>query len=346
MIAMTDDTHPGSDASRLLELIHGGWTSQAVCAAVETGLVDNLADGSLTPAQLVQGTHCNADALPRLLRALASLNIVHENDDGTFELTPLGRRLRSDVPDSLRAQAEWFGRYSWPLWGQLTDSVRTGISGRQPVVGHGGYGHLEADPEAARVFNLAMVQLTRLVASAVASACDFSGVRQFVDVGGGYGELLVACLAANPLAHGTLLELAHAVPGGQQHLDDAGLAARAFARAGDFFVTIPGGGDVYLLKAVLHNWDDAHCGVILANVRRAMTPRARVVVVERVVPDNVAVCAAHQAVARSDLNMLVGLGGRERSRAEFAALLAAAGFAEPSFKPAPAGFYAIETVGK
>ena len=121
------------DAGRLLELIHGGWTSQALCAAVELGLPDRLAPGALTATQLAQGTHCDAEALRRLLRALASLGIVSEQDDGGHALTRLGRCLCSDAPDSLQAQATWFGRYSWPLWGQLSDSVRTGVD-RKSVV--------------------------------------------------------------------------------------------------------------------------------------------------------------------------------------------------------------------
>jgi hypothetical protein len=219
------------------------------------------------------------------------------------------------------------------------------LSGRQPLPEHSGYGHLQADPEAAAVFNLAMVQLTRLVATAVVNCCSFSAARRFVDVGGGYGELLVACLQAHPGSTGILFEMEHAVPGGQRHLQDAGLAARAVAQEGDFFAGIPADADVYLLKAVLHNWNDAQCGAILANVRRAMAPQARLVLVERVLPDRMYATAAHQAVARSDLNMLVGLGGRERTQGELAALLGSAGFVQPSFKPAAAGFYAIESQG-
>jgi hypothetical protein len=335
--------------AQLLELIHGGWTSQAVCAAVELGIADGLQDGGLTVSQLATRLPCDADALLRLLRALASLDIVAEGAGGVFVLTALGQCLRSDVPDSLhaQAQAQWFGRYSWPLWGQLSDSVRSGLSGRQRLPEHYGYSHLQADPEAAAVFNLAMAQLTRLVAAAVATACDFSEAEHFVDVGGGYGELLVACmLRARSDAKGILMEMAHAVAGAQRHLQNAGLAARAEAQEGDFFVAIPAGADVYLLKAVLHNWDDARCDVILANVRCAMAPHARLVVVERVLPERMAPTAAHRAVARSDLNMLVGLGGRERTQGELTALLRAAGFPQPSFKPAAAGFYAIEASGR
>jgi hypothetical protein len=333
---------PTAGATRLLELIHGGWTSQAVCAAVELGLADALREGGLTALQLAQRVQGDADAVWRLLRALASLGIVSEGDGGVFALTALGQGLRCDAPDSLHAQALWFGRHAWPLWGQLTDSVRTGLSGRRSGPQHGGYGHLQTDPAAAAVFNLAMVQLTRQVAAAVASACDFSGVRHFVDVGGGYGELLVACLHANPAATGTLLEMAHALPGARQHLARAGLAERAQVQEGDFFEALPAGADVYLLKAVMHNWGDAQCRLILARLRQAMSAGARLVVVERVLPDRVEALPAHQAVLRSDLNMLVGLGGRERTQSQFMALLDAAGFAPPVLKPAAAGFCAIQ----
>jgi hypothetical protein len=267
MSAPNDKPAATEQTGRLLEMIHAGWTTQVLCCAVQLGLPDRLSSGVRSVAKLAADLNCNPEALRRLLRGLASLAIVTERGSDGYTLAPLGQRLRSDVPDSLCAQAEWFGRYAWPLWGELADSVRTGLSSRERRLGQNGYVHLDADRAAARVFNLAMVQLTRLVATSVASALDFTEVRRFVDIGGGYGELLVACLAANPRANGILLEMAHAVPGGQQHLDQAGLGDRAVAQEGNFFADIPPGADVYLLKAVLHNWDDTQCGAILANVR-------------------------------------------------------------------------------
>lgn len=378
------DEAADEEGTRLLDMIHSGWVSQALCTAVELGLPDRLAQGASSSAALAQATHCNAAAMARLLRALASLGIVREAGHGDFELANLGQRLRSDAPNGLHGQAAWFGRYSWPLWGRLADSVRSGLTAHQSGSahhaeqacgghdgehkdssgqgdgdsgkhdghrgqrdGHSGqpdsYQNFQADEQAAAVFNLAMVQLTRLVATGLLARCDFDGARQFVDVGGGSGELLAACLARYPQARGRLLELAHALPGARRLMAEAGLAERVAVEEGDFFRHIPSGGDIYLLKAVLHNWDDAHCATILAHLRRALGASARLVIVERVRPSPILSSAAHQVVLRSDLNMLIGRGGRERTQAEFAALLADAGLAAPKFIPAAAGFSAIVT---
>lgn len=330
------------DAEALLAMIHGGWASQAVCAAVTLRLPDHLAAGPHTPAALARAAHCHVDSLSRLLRALASLDIVHDCADGTYMLSATGQYLRSDSLNSVAGQAEWFGRYSWPLWGELVESVQTGVSARVRANGSGGYGHLLANPGAAEVFNRAMRDLTRIVASSVVSAYDFSGVRTIIDVGGGHGELLVAILTAWPKTEGTILELAHAIPGAREHVRDAGLGHRCSAEQGDFFTEIPAGADVYLLKAVLHNWDDDHCSRILRTLSRAATAHARLLVIERVLPDRVQPTALHQAVARSDLNMLVGVGGRERTQSELTSMLQDAGFGAVTFTPLSGAFNLIE----
>jgi SAM-dependent methyltransferase len=330
-------------AARVLELIHAGWTSQAVCAMVELQLADHLAAQAHTGASLALACGCDEGALGRLLRALQSLELLQADDEGLFGLTSLGRCLRSRGGDSLSAQALWFARHSWTLWAGLTDSVRSGRTVRDRQRNQTGYRHLEADVEAAQVFNQAMVQLTRLVAASVAARCDFEGVREIIDVGGGHGELLAACLAACPQARGRVLEMAHAVPGARSHLAAAGLAGRAVAEVGDFFADIPTGADLVLLKAVLHNWDDAHCAEILQTVRRALPPQGRLLVVERVVPEPVLPTVAHRMVMRSDLNMLIGVGGLERTAAEFKRLLQEAGFELLSVMPTVLGFSAIES---
>jgi hypothetical protein len=286
--------------------------------------------------------NCNPDAMRRLLRALASLEVVREDDDGTFAMLALGQLLRSDVPDSLNAQAQWFGRYTWAFWGELAESVRTGVGGRERKKGQVGYGHLQEDAGAAKVFNRAMIELTRLVGKGVVTQCDFSGVQRMVDVGGGHGELLAAILAAYPQMHGHLVDLGHAIEGARQHMANAGLSGRVTVEEGDFFVALPAAADVYLLKAVLHNWDDAHSASILATVRAAMRRDSRMVLVERMLPDRVTNSAASRSVVRSDLNMLIGLGGRERSQQEFKRLLAAAGFRINRLVEVSTGFFAIE----
>ena len=337
-----DGAASADGAARLLDLIHAGWTSQAVCTMVELRLADHLAAQAHTTASLALACGCDEASLGRLLRALQSLELLQTDGEGLFRLAPLGQRLRAGAADSLDAQALWFARHSWPLWAGLTDSVRTGRTLRDRLRSQTGYRHLEADAEAAQVFNQAMVQLTRPVAASVAALCNFEGVREIMDVGGGHGELLAACLAACPQARGRVLEMAHAVPGARAHLAAAGLASRAVAEEGDFFVDIAKGADLVLLKAVLHNWDDDRCAAILQNVRSALPPGGRLLVVERVVPRPVQPTAAHRTVVRSDLNMLVGVGGRERSAAEFQRLLQESDFELQSITPAVLGFSVIE----
>ncbi len=330
------------DDDELLAMIYGGWVSQALCAAVTLKLPDYLAAGARTAAALAAAARCNADAVSRLLRGLASLNIVRDGGDGTFELTAIGQRLRSDTANSLSGQAKWFGRYCWPLWGELTESVQTGVSARVRASGRGGYAHLLTDPGAAEVFNRAMQDLTRIVASSVVAKYDFSNVGHIVDVGGGHGELLIAILVRWPKATGQLIELAHALSGAQRCVIEAGISDRVNVDEGDFFTELPSGGDAYLLKAVLHNWDDANCARILATLSCAMSAHSRLLVIERVLPDRVQPTTQHQAVARSDLNMLVGVGGRERTKAEFSSLLQAAGFGALSFTPLAGAFNLID----
>jgi hypothetical protein len=205
-----------AESARLLELINAGWISQALSAAAELGLADCLAQNALPAKALAEKLNCNADAMRRLLRALASLDIVAENENGTFAPLSLGHLLRSDVAESLNAQAQWFGRYTWEFWGELAESVRTGIGGIERKNGVVGYGHLQEDSSAARVFNLAMIELTRLVGEGVVASVDFTGVNNIVEVGGGHGELLARILAVHPHMRGNLVELEHAIEDARQ----------------------------------------------------------------------------------------------------------------------------------
>lgn len=360
-------TGPASDP--LLELIHAGWASQAIGTAVELGLPDLLAAGPADATTLAAAAGCDADALGRLLDALATLGLVEpdgagdadpagdiskvsDDDNGPsapgprYALTPAGHRLRPDAPDGVAAQARWFARHSWSLLDGLGASVRSGRSERARRGGSAGYGHIAGDAAAAAVFNRAMHELTRLIAPAVAAAVDWRGTAVLLDVGGGHGTLLATCLqacrAVNPAARGRLFELAHALPGARALLAAAGLADCTAVEAGDFFAHIPPGADRLLLKAVLHNWDDARALQILRACHAALNPGGRLLVVERLRPDRPAPRPVDRAVLRSDLNMLVALGGRERRRGEFTALLQAAGFGAPQVQPVGEGFVVLE----
>ena len=344
----TADTPEALDA-RLEEIGAGSWRTQALYVAARLNLADLLAGGPRTSEELAReaggdGGGAHAPSLRRLLRALTTLEIVRERDDGSFELLPLGALLRSDVPGSRRAWALLVGGMQWQTWGHLLESVRTGRSARSLLQGTEGFEHLERDPEQAAVFNQAMVDLTRRVAPAVLRAYDFSSCGRIVDVGGGYGEFLSAILAAHAGARGVLFDLEHAIEGGRRLLETAGVADRCEFLVGSFFESIPAGADAYVLKSIVHDWNDERAGVLLSACRRATTPGAKLLLVERIMPERLGASATDQVVARSDLNMLVSLGARERTEAEFASLLASAGFRLTRVVPATLGFHVVEAV--
>lgn len=331
-------------AERLWELINSNWTTQALHVAARLQIADLLADGPMSAEALATATGAHAPSLRRLLRALATIEICVERADGTFELTPLGALLQAESAMSLRSWALYSGGNMWPIWGKLLDSVQTGQSARTLLHGTEGFQHLEQNPETAAIFNRSMVELTRLIAHGVLRVYDFAGQTRIVDVGGGYGELLGAVLAAHPAASGVLFDLPHAIENGRRHLEAAGLADRCELVAGDFFESVPGGADVYMLKSVLHNWNDERCARILANCRRAMAAGGRLIVVERIMPERMGVSPDHQAIARSDLNMLIALAARERTEAEFRALLGGAGFEVVRILPAELTYSVIEAI--
>lgn len=307
------------EAARLLGLINANWSTQAIGAAAELGIADHLHAAPSDAAQLAEATGCDAGSLGRLLRALASIGICSEGPDGRYRLEPAGGLLRDGDEPSLRSWAIWSARCQWDVWGRLLDSVRSGRSVRNLLTSREGYAHLEAQPEAASVFNRAMVDMTRFVAASVRDSYEFSRCGRVVDVGGGHGELLLTILAANENVRGAIVDLPHARAGALAAIARAGLDSRCEFVAADFFQTLPDA-DTYILKSILHNWDDARAAEIL---RRC---RGKVLLVERLMPDRPTASVADQIVVRGDLNMMVGLGGRERTLAEFDRLAASARF--------------------
>ena len=318
---------------RLFALINAGWTTRAIAVAAELRLAEALQPGPLGAQDLAAACGAHADSLHRLLRALCSIGLCEEHDDGRFALLPLGALLAQDHPQSLRSWALQFGRQLWPAWGELDVSVRSGTGLRQRQGEAHGFAHLGRDAEAAAVFNRAMVEITRLVAAdAVHRIDDLAAARCFVDVGGGHGRLLTEFLHRWPQARGIVLDLPHAQAGADAHLASQQLSDRAAFMAGDFFESVPAA-DVLLMKAILHDWDDAHCARILASCRRALAGGGRLLVIDRVLPDRLHDDPRHRGLARSDLTMMIGVGGRERTEAEFRRLLAGGGFAIASIQP-------------
>jgi len=338
------DQHRYGPAPVLIALIQSAALAQAVCVAADLRIADLMAGGCTTADELAQAIGSHPPSLHRLLRALTSLGLCDEDQAGSFALTPMGSLLRSDTSDSLRSWLLWFGRYQWPVWGRLLHSVRTGESARTLVTGAEGFGLLQGDPEAAALFNDTMVQLTRAVAAEVAYACDFAGMRRIVDVGGGYGTLLAAILQAHPQLRGVLLDMPHAIKGAAQQFERSGLAERCELLAGDFFQRIPEGADAYILKNIIHDWDDDRSSAILDNCRRAILDHGKLLIIERVMPARMEDSSAYRAIAYADLAMLIGPGGRERTEPELQILLDRAGFALARVTATALGYSILEAV--
>jgi hypothetical protein len=300
----------------------GHYLSRAIYVAAKLGIADLLQDGPRNAAYLAEATHSHAPSLHRLMLLLASAEIFAETEAGHFRLAPMGECLRSDVPGSYRAQALLFaGPFQQRAWSRLLDIVQTG----EGPSSHALFPFLTKYPEEAAIFNQAMASKTAAVASAFVAAYDCSEFSTMVELGGGHGSLLRAILTANPRLRGILVDLPNVAEQALQYVRNGGLAERCDVLAGNFFETVPAGGDAYILKSVIHDWDDSQSMVILANIAQAINPKGRLLLIEMVVPDRMDQPWS-QMVAGSDLNMLVNTGGRERSETEFQSLLRSAGF--------------------
>jgi hypothetical protein len=308
----------------MLDLIIGYWVSQLVHVAAKLGLADLLKGGPKSPAELARSVGADPGTLRRVLRALASVGVFAERKDGRFALTPLGATLRSDRPDSMRAFAIMMVEDYWvQAWADVLQSVKTGRTAFDRVHGLKLFDYFGKHPDKARVFGEAMTSISGAENPAVAAAYDFSKVGTLVDVGGSHGHLLAAILEANRGVKGVLfdlppvLEQARAAP----YVGARKIAGRIELTPGDFFQSVPAGADAYIMKYILHDWDDDLCVKILENCRCAMAPNGRVLVVDTVIPPG---NDPHWGKLL-DINMLVGPGGRERTRREFEQLLARAG---------------------
>jgi SAM-dependent methyltransferase len=306
-----------------MRLITGYRLSQMVHVAATLGIADLLASGPKGCAELAQLSGTHAPSLYRALRALAGAGIFREQADGRFALNALAEPLRSDVPGSVRGYAIMQGEgWIWDAWGRALHSVRTGEPAFNHLHGTDFFPYLEQHPEAAAIFNAGMTGRAASADVAVAHTYDFSDVRTIIDVGGGHGLLLSAILEAYPAARGILLDLPSVAAGARERIAAAGLAEHCEVVGGDFFAAVPTGGDCYVLANVIHDWDDDRAVAILRNCQRAMAPGGRVLIIEAVLPTG---NEPHPGKI-GDLQMLVISGGRERTEAEYRALLAASDF--------------------
>ncbi len=320
---LSDSFPDASLVPRLQQLVWGKATTQCLFIAAKLGIADLLADGPKFVDELAAETDTNASALYRVLRLLASLDVFVELEPRQFGLTPLAELLQADAPCSFRDYAivhgsEWYNR----AWAHLLYSVETNQPAFDHACGLSLFEYMEQHPEAATDFNRSMTALSRFEAAGVCAAYDFSGCNTVVDVGGGHGRLLSDVLAAHPRLTGILFDQPSVVDTVRPQLKSSDLGARCQVVGGDFFSGVPPGGDAYLLKHIIHDWDDERCAVILRNCREAMTAGGRVLVVEGVMPPG-------NEPSNSKLWDVVMLaltsGGRERTEAEYTELFGKAG---------------------
>lgn len=313
------------DAGRtMLQLITGAWLSQAIFVAAKLGIADILADGPQDACELARRTATNEQALYRILRTLASVGVFTEHAPRCFGLTPLAQYLQQGSPGSLRAYAIMAGeQWVWRSMGAMLHCVQTGQSGFEHVFGQSSPFELyKTNPEAARIGLEALTSRSASENDAVVSSYEFAGAKRIIDIGGGEGTLLAAILSTNPAVDGTLFDTPRATEMARQRLDAAGLSARCHLVAGDFFQSVPTGGDLYLMKKVIHDWNDEQALAILQNCRSVMPAHGRLLLIELIVPARNEASLAKML----DLLMLAYVGGRERTEDEYRSLLSSSGF--------------------
>lgn len=316
------DSPRPAEALDMLSLITSYRVTQVIHVAARLGVADLLTDGDRDIEYLAERTRTHASSLYRVLRALAGLGIVREGKSRVFALTRLGQSLRSDVSGSMRAWAMMVGgEHHWDPWGRLIDTVHNGTPAFEHVFGKGPFQYYREHPDAEQIFQAALKGLTEVVNPAILDAYDFSAFRRIADIGGGTGRLIASLLQAHPGASGILFDQRDVIARAHPLIEEARLQGRCELIAGDFFSGVPCGADAYLLKQILHDWDDERSIAILRQCRQALTEQGRLLIIETVIPSGNGPFYGKLL----DIEMLVSYPGRERTSDEYRALLIKAG---------------------
>ncbi len=325
----------------LTQLAFGAMMTQALYVAAKLGIADLLAEKPQPVSELAAATSTHERALYRVLRSLASVGVFEETDSQVFALTPLGELLRSGVTKSMRNGIIFMGEeWHWRVWNNMLYSVQTGKPAWGYVHGTEVFDYFAAHPEHAEIFNGAMTDMSVGTAPAIVEAYDFSGTGTLADIAGGHGYLLAQVLKANPEMRGILFDVPSVINGADALLEREGVAGRVEKVAGDFFASVPAGADAYMMKHIIHDWDDERSIKILSNIHAAMADDGKVLIVETVVPEG---NEPHYSKLL-DLEMLTSPGGMERNESEYRDLLAAAGFRLTRIIPTRSPFSVIEGV--
>ena len=313
------ESSPSSKLNRMLNYSQ----TQMIYVLVKLGIPDILVEGSKSAEELAPKVNAHAPSLHRLLRALTSLDVLTEDDQQRFALTPISELLRSDVPGSMRPFALSYGEsWWWNAWSNLLHSIQTGETAFDRTFGMGLFEFFGENKDAAEIFNNNMTAMTTKEVEGILAAYDFSETKVLVDVAGGQGALMTAFLNASLESRGIIIDLPAVVGGTRERLATAGLTERCNVIEGSFFEGIPTGGDTYSLKDILHDWDDKKSIQILENCRKAIDMSGKLLVIERIIqPGN-----DPSPAKLIDITMLVLTGGRERTEQEYQSLLEAASF--------------------
>jgi hypothetical protein len=315
------------------------WVSRLVFTAANLRLADHLAHGPRSAADLAEPTGTNPRALHRFMRTLAGFGILTQGNDDTFALTPLGDALRSDAPGAARSTVlSMSGPWMWKAWEDFQYSVETGKTAMEKVFGMPIFDYLAQHPLEAAQFSEAMVGIHGAEPPAVAEAYDFSGFGSIVDVGGATGNMLAAILSRHPQPKGILFDRPHVVTDAPALLRARGVESRVSIQHGNFFESVPEGGDAYILSHIIHDWNPEQCLTILGNCRKSMKRGAKLLIVEFVLPEG----NTPHFGKLADMVMLAIPGGEERTTEEYRSLLASAGFTMTRVVPTASDVSVVE----
>jgi O-methyltransferase domain/Dimerisation domain len=304
----------------LNQIFGGSWITQGIYVAAELRIADLLAEGPRSAEELAEQTNTHGGALHRVLRALASVGIFAQDSYRRFTLTPVAELLRSDVADSQRSFAIMMGAEFYETWGKLLHSVRTGEQGFYKMFGMSFFQYMMENPERHGIYDTAMAGFGVAETGSMLDAYDFSRFLSVVDIGGGNGQLLTAILNRYPAIQGILFDLPAVAERARSVITDPGLSCRCQVIGGNFFSSVPSGADVYIMRHIIHDWEDDEALVILRNCREAMNSESKILVVETIIPPENEPCFGKWL----DLMMLL-VGGRERTEEEYRRLFSAAG---------------------
>lgn len=311
----------------MLQLISGLLVSRTVYIVVKLGIPDLIGDQPKTAAEVAEAISMHEPSLYRLMSMLVSLGVFTRDENDHFALTPAGMTLRKDVPGSLQAWALMqLDEEHYQAWGDILHTIKTGETAFKHQFGMDIWQYRAQHLELSKLFDESMSNLMGVFNQALLESYDFSSIQQLVDIGGGDGSLLINVLKNNPHIKGTIFDAPHVAQGAIVRIKAAGLSDRCTIVGGDFFVSVPSGGDTYVLSRIIHDWDDEHGIEILKNCRKVMLPEHKLLLLERIIPAQIDSSPKSQSIMKSDLNMMVMVGGQERSEAQYAKLLDASGF--------------------